>query len=94
MNLGSNVPQAYVFCTETAATPLIFCAHFPGKYMSALDGTASRWDDRSFAFVGDHVQGMITTIDFPNDAFHKETVFTRTIEFFLHHLEDLQPILP
>jgi hypothetical protein len=91
---GGDVPQAYLFCAETVQGPLILCAHFPCKYKSALDGSLSRWDDLSFAFVGELVQGMVTTMIFPRDAFDIVTVHTRTTEYFLQHLDDLRPILP
>jgi hypothetical protein len=94
VTLGENIPQAYLFCAETDEGPLVLCAHSPCQYKGELDGTPSRWDNQSFAFVGDLVQGLVTTMHFPPDAFEERTALTRTTDFFLQNLDALQPILP
>jgi hypothetical protein len=94
VNLGGSTPQAYLLCAETSQGPRIFCVHFPCKYVGALDGEATRWDDKSFAFLGDLVQGMASIVGFPENAFDIVTLRARTEDFILQHLEELNPVLP
>ncbi len=94
VNSGERTPQAYLCCIDPGTGPCIYCFHFPSKYINALDGTATQWDDRSFAFLGDLVQGLITTAVFPDNAFKQLTVQTYSSNHFLQHLDDLEPTLP
>jgi hypothetical protein len=54
-----------------------------------MDGTTTPWDDRSFAFLGDIVRGLIMTVMFPEDAFDEVTTRTRTIDYMVQHQEKL-----
>jgi len=54
-----------------------------------LDGTPTPWDNKSFAFLGDLVQNLISTIQFPDNAFEEIQVQVQTADYMLHHLDDL-----
>lgn len=94
--LGGATCQAYLFCTSTIQGPRIYCAHTPSKYMEALDGTESRWDGQCFAFMGDVVHGMISTVGFPTNSFEEVQVWTKTLENVMHNLNLLtvSPVFP
>jgi hypothetical protein len=96
VGVGGSTPQAYLFCTSTVAGPRIYCAHSPSKYVEAVDGTVSRWDGQSFAFIGDVVMGMTSTIGFPRSAFEEVQLWCKTVENMLNNLNilDLQPVFP
>jgi hypothetical protein len=96
VGVGGSTPQAYLFCTSTVAEPRIYCAHSPSKYVEAVDGTASRWDGQSFAFIGDVVMGMTSSIGFPRNAFEEVQLWCKTVENMLNNLNilDLQPVFP
>jgi hypothetical protein len=93
VNLGI-VPQAYLFCAHSAQGPRIYCAHSPSKYRSALDGMVTAWDNQSFAFLGEAVQGMVSIINFLEIAFEAITVWTKSVAYILQHLPELDPVLP
>jgi len=48
VSIGSNVPQAYLFCAATLAGPRIYCIHLLSRYIGALDGDTTPWDNQSF----------------------------------------------
>jgi len=89
VSIGESAPQAYLFCANTAAEPRIYCAHAPCRYLSSLDGTPTPWDTQSFAFIGDLVQNLISTIQFPDNAFEVIQVRVRTADYMLQHLDEL-----
>jgi hypothetical protein len=89
VSIGESSPQAYLFCANTAAEPRIYCTHAPCRYISSLDGTPTPWDNKSFAFLGDLVQNLISTIQFPDNAFEEIQVQVQTADYMLHHLDDL-----
>jgi hypothetical protein len=86
---GEVTPQAYLFCASTNTEPRIYCAHLPSIYVSALEGTITPWDDHSFAFLGDLVQNLVSTIHFLNDAIDTVQVWTRTAEYMAQNLDEL-----
>jgi hypothetical protein len=55
-----------------------------------LDGSESPWDDQSFAFLGDLVHNLVSTIVFPENAFKMQDVWAKTSAYMLQHLNELQ----
>jgi hypothetical protein len=94
VSLGGNVPQAYLCCANTANGPKIYCSHLPCKYVTALDGKPTLWDEQSFAFLGDVVRGLISIVMFENNAFEPVQAWVKRPNYILQHLPDLDPILP
>ncbi len=47
-------------------------------------------DDQSFAFLGDLVQNLVSTIVFPDNAFKALDVWNKTSAYMLQHLQELQ----
>jgi len=97
---GGNIPQAYQCCGNTTTGPRIFCLHCSAKFIGAFDGTVSPWNDLSFAFIGEVVQKMATSVFFLNEAFNANTLLVKTMDYILQHLDELNdlpvfpPILP
>ncbi len=56
VSLGGTTLRAYLCCGITLNVPKIYCVHMPTKFVAAMDGTATPWDDHSFAFLGDLVR--------------------------------------
>jgi hypothetical protein len=95
--LGSvgTKPQAYFCCSATRRGPRIFCIHLPSRsrFVGALDGRITPWDNNSYALLGDVTQGITTTVCFPNNAFNvvaNVTVFTE--EYIQAHIQGLNGI--
>jgi hypothetical protein len=65
VGLGGSAPQAYLCCGTTNNGPKIYCSHLPSKFLGALDGTPTLWDNLSFAFLGEVVQGLDNLTDLP-----------------------------
>ncbi len=91
--VGSGaVPQAYFCCTQRQDQVRIYCVHLPSKFTSALDGTDTPWDGLTFAFLGDLVQGVVTTIQLPTTMFRfLPNTRTRSAEYISNHLDTLGP---
>jgi len=87
------MPQAYLFCADAIQGPRIFCAHSPSKFRHALDGSVTAWDDTSFAFLGEVVQGMVSMVHFPN-AFDVIQVWAKSKDYILQHLQEFNLLLP
>jgi len=86
------VPQAYLCCAQRQDQVRIYCVHLPSKFPSALDGTTLPWDGLIFAFLGDLVQGVITTIQLPALMFRfVPNTRTRSAEHIVTNLDDLGP---
>jgi hypothetical protein len=66
----AHVPQAYLCCVLSRRGIRIHCIHMPSRFVSSLDGRVTPWDGSSFAFLGDVVHGLTTTIVFPPNAFN------------------------
>ncbi len=43
--------------------------HLPSRFVTALEGKVTPWDNNIYAFLGDVTQDITTTICFPNNAF-------------------------
>jgi hypothetical protein len=68
--MGSGlVPQAYLCCAVWHQQVHLYCIHMPSKFVSSLDGWTMPWDGQSFAFLGEQSQGVVSTIELPNNAF-------------------------
>jgi hypothetical protein len=93
---GGQTPQAYLFCADTLEGPRVYCIHCPSKFLGALDGTETPWDDSSFGFLGDVIRGLIFLIYFLNNAFETAVTWAHTTEYILQHLQDIQaiPVFP
>jgi len=74
--------------------PHIYCIHFPTKFVASLNGNPTFWDNSSFAFLGDMVQGQVMTVIFPSDTFDTITTGTKTSLYMLQHLDALIPATP
>ncbi len=61
--------------------------------MTALDGSTTPWDDRSFAFLGEVVQRLVSIVVFPEDAFEPVTTRVKTVNYMLQYQEDLVDML-
>jgi hypothetical protein len=66
----AHVPQAYLCCVLTRRGVRIHCLHMPSRFVGSLDGKVTPWDGMSFAFLGDVVHGLATTVIFPQNAFN------------------------
>jgi hypothetical protein len=78
---GSRQLNAYLCCGTGRGGPLgprIYCILFPTKYVASLNGDPTFWDNLTFSFLGDVIQGQVMTVLFPNDAFDIMTTRTRT----------------
>jgi hypothetical protein len=96
VNRWGGVLQSFLCCGRSLNGPRVFALHLPSKFLAPLDCTPSVWDDRSFAFKGDVVQGMVSIVNFPDEAFEVTTQRVKTLEYMLRkqaELEDL-PIFP
>jgi hypothetical protein len=89
VSLGENTLQAYLFCANTAVEPRIYCAHAPSRFVSSLEGITTPWDNKSFAFLGDLVQNLILTIQFPDHAIEEITVHAKAVDYMLQNLDEL-----
>lgn len=63
-----TTPQAYL-AIYTTDVPRVYCLHRPSRFVPDIMGTASPWDNASFAFLGDITEGIMTTVYFPPNAF-------------------------
>jgi hypothetical protein len=87
------VPQAYLCCALRQGQTRIFCLHLPSRYTGSLDGEATPWDGRSFAFLGEIIQGFVSTIILPDNAFRMiVNVQAQTSDYMATHLEELTGI--
>jgi hypothetical protein len=63
--------------------------HMPAKFVATLDGTTTEWDDLSFAFLGNIVQGLVSIVLFLDDAFNSLVIPVRTVDYMLQHQDKL-----
>jgi hypothetical protein len=87
--VGGEVPQAYLCCGVTNNVPKIYCLHMPARFVAALDGMTTEWDDLSFAFLGGIVQGLVSIVQFPDDAFNSLAIPVKTVDCMLQHQDEL-----
>lgn len=96
VNRGGKVLQSFLCCGRSMNGPRIFTLHLPSKFLASIDGAPSVWDDRCFAFKGDVVQGMVSIVNFPEDAFDLVTERVKTLPYMVGHLAELDniPLFP
>jgi hypothetical protein len=83
------VPQAYLCCSHRQNQTRIYCVHLPSRYTSNLDGQVMPWDGLAFAFLGDIVQGQVTSVILPATAFRTvHNVRASNTDYIVAHLED------
>jgi hypothetical protein len=88
--VGSGpIPQAYLCCAQRQAQTKIYCVHLPSRYTGSLDGRVTPWDSTSFAFLGEVVQGQITTVVLPDLAFRTFNVRAKSVDYIVTHLNEL-----
>jgi hypothetical protein len=93
---GGKTLQSYLCCGRSMSGPKIFALHLPSLFTGTFDSEATIWDDKCFAIKGDVVQGMVSVVNFPNDAFDTLEVRVKSLEYMLENLEELQamPLFP
>jgi len=96
VGLGGTTLQAYLICAHAAQGPRIYCLHTPGRYVEALDGTSTPWDNNSYAFLGEVIRGQVSIANFPENAFDEVTVRVKTEALMLQNLALLEqhPVFP
>jgi hypothetical protein len=91
VNRGGQTPQAYLCCAASwDGNMRIYCVHCPSKFLGALDGATTPWDDRSFGFLGEVMHGHISVTFFPENAFEPVTTWAKTADYITQHLDVLQ----
>ncbi len=93
---GGRTLQSYLCCGRSMNGPKVFALHLPSIFIGTFDSEATIWDDKCFAIKGDVVQGMVSVVNFPNDAFDIIEVRVKSLEYMLENLEELQvmPLFP
>jgi len=85
------IPLAYLCCASCQQHTRVYCIHCihsPSKFVSSLNGDTTSWDVKSFAYLGDIIQGIISTITLPNNSFRTvNTVRVKTVEFMCTKLD-------
>jgi hypothetical protein len=96
VGLGGTTLQAYLICAHSAQGPRIYCLHTPGRYVEALDGTSTPWDNKSYAFLGEVIRGQVSIVNFPENAFEEINVWVKTDAVMLQNLPQLEqnPVFP
>jgi hypothetical protein len=96
---GTGVLQSYLCCGRSLNGSKIFAIHLPSTFKTAFDSD-SIWDNKSFGIKGDVVQGMVSIVNFPDDAFEIVEGDVPSLQYMLENLEELQdmplfpPVLP
>jgi hypothetical protein len=96
--MPAQIPQAYLCCALSRRGLRIYCMHMPSRFVAALDGKITPWDNSLFAFLGDVVHGLATTVSFPVNAF-QATANIRVLPYEaivegLNQLADNTDLLP
>jgi hypothetical protein len=85
--------QAFLCCSSTRRGPRIFCIHLPSRFVEALNGRITPWDNSSCTFLGVITQGIATTVCFLNTAFTVvASIATFTDEYIQTHIQELNGI--
>jgi hypothetical protein len=66
---NTTTPQTYLQLVRTAQGLEVYCVHRPSRFVPSLDGTVSAWDNGLFAFLGEVIDSVATTVYFPSNAF-------------------------
>jgi hypothetical protein len=91
--VGSGpIPQAYLCCMIRQNQVMLLCIHLPSHYTSSLDGRITPWDGMSFTFLGEMIQGQVTTITLPNTTFRTiANVPSHSTDYIVTNLNLLGP---
>jgi hypothetical protein len=89
VNSGGSVLQAYLCCSRVGTGTRIFCLHLPTQFIRSLDGAPTPWDNKSFAFKGEAIQGLISVVQFPTNAFDEVEAYVRPLAYMLEHQDEL-----
>lgn len=84
MGAGGTSHQAYFCCASTRRGPRVYTIHLPSRFVSALDGRTTPWDNSCYAFLGDVTQEVATTVVFPANAFQATPSTLVFTEDYLH----------
>ncbi len=53
-----------------------------------MDGQTSPWDGNSYAFLGEITQGVVTTVNFPNNSFNPVmNIRSKSSDYIVTHLD-------
>jgi hypothetical protein len=86
ITLGNpTVPHTFLCCSAVHSpnTYKIYLVHLLSKYVPALDGRATPWDNRNFCFLGDVLTDTAITVAIPG------TTFAVTAQAFIYNDETL-----
>jgi hypothetical protein len=95
INRGHGVLQSYLCWGRSLNGSKIFAIHFPSTFKATFNSD-SIWDDKSFGIKGDVVQGMVSIVNFPDDAFEIIKGEVHSLPYMLDNLDELQdmPLFP
>jgi hypothetical protein len=79
------IPQAFL-CTRHYK---IYCIHNLSRFLPALDGSPSPWDDGIFGFVGDLTANHCPSVRLPPEVLTPVEIRAFTEEYMRRHLEEL-----
>jgi hypothetical protein len=67
-----SVPGTFLCCAALngATKPRIYLLHVLSKYVPAMDGQVTPWDNRLFGFLGEILKDQAMTIAIPTSAFN------------------------
>jgi hypothetical protein len=85
---AGSVPQAFL-CTRNFR---IYCVHNLSKFLPALNGTVTPWDDGIFGFLGELTANFCTSIRLPPEVLTPIQVRAFTKNYIRAHLDDLNNI--
>jgi hypothetical protein len=84
------VPQAYLCCIRRQNQVRVVCVHLPSRFVGALDGQVTPWDELHFACIGEVVQGQISMVILPDNCFWiVPNVRAKSSDYIVTHLEEL-----
>jgi hypothetical protein len=62
-------PSAYLCCASLHGASRVYVVHMLSKFLPAMDGQVSPWDNGIFAYLGDVIQGQPFNVRLPNSIF-------------------------
>jgi hypothetical protein len=62
-------PVAYLCCASLHGAPRLYVVHMLSKFLPAIDGQVSPWDNGIFVYLGDVIQGQPFNVRLPNSIF-------------------------
>jgi hypothetical protein len=87
---NGSAPQAYLCCFHRQNRTKVHCFHLPSRFPSSLTGNTTPWDGQLFAYLGEVLQGMVTTIQLPATLFQTvHNVRVKTSDYMVAHLNEM-----